>query len=97
MLSCEFCEILRTPFYIEHLWWLLLRKLKDHFVVALKIDCHISSDLRDDPVLNAIENFSGHILKKKAVKKDSQTDKKNYSPISILPNISKMKGVPTSN
>ena len=21
--SCEFCEILRTPFYIEHLWWLL--------------------------------------------------------------------------
>ena len=64
--SCEFCEILRTPFYIEHLWWLLLKKLKDHFVVALKIDCHISSDLRDDPVLNAIENFSEHILKKES-------------------------------
>ena len=21
--SCEFCEILRTPFFTEHLWWLL--------------------------------------------------------------------------
>ena len=24
MFSCEFCELLRTPFFIEHLWWLLL-------------------------------------------------------------------------
>ena len=22
--SCEFCEISKTPFFIEHLWWLLL-------------------------------------------------------------------------
>ena len=22
--SCEFCKFLRTPFYTEHLWWLLL-------------------------------------------------------------------------
>ena len=25
MFSCEFCEILRTPFFTEHLWWLLLQ------------------------------------------------------------------------
>ena len=24
--SCEYCEILRIAFYIEHLWWLLLSK-----------------------------------------------------------------------
>ena len=24
--SCEFCEILRTPIFIEYLWWLLLYK-----------------------------------------------------------------------
>ena len=26
--SCEYCEILRTPFFIEHLPWLLLRLQK---------------------------------------------------------------------
>ena len=25
VLSCEFCEISRTPFLTEHLWWLLLK------------------------------------------------------------------------
>ena len=25
--SCEFCEISRTPFLKEHLWWLLLQFL----------------------------------------------------------------------
>ena len=49
------------------------------------------------PFLMLLKTFPSIFLKKKAVKKDSQTDKKNYSPISILPNISKMKGVPTSN
>ena len=35
---------------------------------------------------------------KPVFKKDSRTDKKNYRPISILPNVSKiMKGVSTSN
>ena len=24
MFSCEFCEISKTPFFTEHLWWLLL-------------------------------------------------------------------------
>ena len=35
MFYCEFCELLRTPFFIEHLWWLLLfmdDKLKKGYV-----------------------------------------------------------------
>ena len=24
VLSCEFCEISKNAFFIEHLWWLLL-------------------------------------------------------------------------
>ena len=40
-----------------------LKKFKDQFakiVETLKIDLPILSDLSDDPVLNAIENFSRH-------------------------------------
>ena len=25
MFSCEFCEIVKNTFFIEHLWWLLLQ------------------------------------------------------------------------
>ena len=28
MLSCQFCEIFKSTFFIEHLWWLLLPILK---------------------------------------------------------------------
>ena len=41
----------------------VVKLLKDHFekiVETLKIDRPILSDLRDDPVLNAIEDFSHH-------------------------------------
>ena len=41
----------------------VVKKFKDHFekiVETLKIDRPKSSDLSDDPVLNAIENFSHH-------------------------------------
>ena len=41
----------------------VVKKFKDHFekiVETLKIDRPILSDLSDDPVLNAIENFSHH-------------------------------------
>ena len=41
----------------------VVKKFKDHFekiVKTLKIDRPILSDLSDDPVLNAIENFSHH-------------------------------------
>ena len=24
MFSCEFCEVFKNTFFIEHLWWLLL-------------------------------------------------------------------------
>ena len=40
------------------------KKFKDHFekiVETLKIDHPILSDLSDDPVLDAIENFSNHV------------------------------------
>ena len=48
----------------------VVKKFKDHFeknVETLKIDRPILYDLSDDPVLNAIENFSHHasVLKKK--------------------------------
>ena len=45
-----------------------MRKLQ-----TLKIDCPILSDLKDDPVLNAIENFSHHdsVLKIKEATKSS--------------------------
>ena len=120
----------------------LVKKFKDSFekiLVTLKIDRPILSNLSDDPVLNAIENFSHHasVLKikeardssdcfsfklnlnntieiilnsnlnntiqtsafpgqlkyadmKPVFKKDSRTDKKNYRPISILSNVSKI-------
>ena len=33
----EYCKIfIRTPFYIEHLWWLLLYFVKMHFVAAFE-------------------------------------------------------------
>ena len=41
----------------------VVKKFKDHFekiVETLKIDRPKLSDLSDDPVLNAIENFSHH-------------------------------------
>ena len=42
----------------------VVKIFKDHFekiVETLKIDRPILSDLSDDPVLNAIENFSHHV------------------------------------
>ena len=33
--SCEFCEISKNTFYIEHLWWLLLFVYRLHFFVEL--------------------------------------------------------------
>ena len=42
----------------------VVKIFKDHFektVETLKIDRPMLSDLSDDPVLNAIENFSHHI------------------------------------
>ena len=42
----------------------VVKKFKDHFekiVDTLKTDRPILSDLSDDPVLNAIENFSNHV------------------------------------
>ena len=41
----------------------IVKKLKDHFekiLETLKIDWPMLSDLTDDPVLNAIDNFSHH-------------------------------------
>ena len=31
MFSCEFCEISKNTFFIEHLWWLLLEDVLDDF------------------------------------------------------------------
>ena len=28
MLSCEFCEIFKNTFFIEHIWWLLLKLIQ---------------------------------------------------------------------
>ena len=54
----------------------VVKVFKDHFekiVETLKIDPHTLSALSDDPVLNAIENFSHHasILKIKEARKSS--------------------------
>ena len=54
----------------------VVKTFKDHFekiVERLKIDRPILSDLRDDPVLNAIENFSCHesVLKIKVARNSS--------------------------
>ena len=54
----------------------VVKKFKDHFekiVKTLKIDRPILSDLSDDPVLNAIENFSHHtsVLKIKEARDSS--------------------------
>ena len=54
----------------------VVKTFKDHFekiVERLKIDRPILSDLRDDPVLNAIENFSCHdsVLKIKGARNSS--------------------------
>ena len=54
----------------------VVKVFKDHFekiVETLKIDLHILSALRDDPVLNAIENFSHHasVLKIKEARNSS--------------------------
>ena len=40
MFSCEFCDIFRTPFLIEHLWWLLLsREINSCSQVFCKKSC----------------------------------------------------------
>ena len=54
----------------------VVKVFKDHFekiVETLKIDLHILSALSDDPVLNAIENFSHHasVLKIKEARNSS--------------------------
>ena len=36
LISCEFCEIFKSPFLIEHIWWMHLYIIKDlsaiHFI-----------------------------------------------------------------
>ena len=40
-----------------------LKKFKNYFQKSfLKIDRSILSDLNDDPILNAIEDFSEHVI-----------------------------------
>ena len=64
----------------------VVKKFKDHFeknVETLKIDRPILYDLSDDPVLNAIENFSHHasVLKKKEASDSS--DCFSFNPLML--------------
>ena len=52
----------------------VVKNFKDHFekiVETLKIDRPISSGLSDDPILNAIENFSHHVSVLKIKKRET--------------------------
>ena len=37
MFSCEFCEIFKSTFFIEHLWWLLLESNETFFIFIWRI------------------------------------------------------------
>ena len=39
MFFCEFCDISKNAFFIEHLWWLVVNMLKkEDFLTYLEID-----------------------------------------------------------
>ena len=64
----------------------VVKKFKDHFekiVETLKIDRPKLSDLSDDPVLNAIENFSHHASVLKIKKTRDSTDCFSFKLVSI--------------
>ena len=44
--SCEYCEIFKNSFFIEHLWWLLLVSisLKVIFTAVIVIDVAVADD-----------------------------------------------------
>ena len=37
VLSCEFCEIFKNNFFIEHIWWLLMCQINDSFFLWKEI------------------------------------------------------------
>ena len=63
-----------------------VKKFKDHFekiVKTLKIDRPKLSDLSDDPVLNAIQNFSHHVSVLKIKEAGDSTDCFSFKLVSI--------------
>ena len=64
----------------------VVKKFKDHFetiVKTLKIDRPKLSDLSDDPVLNAIENFSHHASVLKIKEARDSTDCFSFKLVSV--------------
>ena len=68
MFSCEFCETsIRTPFHIEHLWWLLLKlsKFPDaerKSYVDFELQKQPPEMFRKKAVLRNFANSTGHHL-----------------------------------
>ena len=60
VLSCEFCEIFKDTFFIEHLWWLLFCNYNTTTHWFKKFTLH-SNLLRKSQLHN---NYSHHALNK---------------------------------
>ena len=58
------------------------KNFKDHFE-KIKIDHPILSDLSDDPVLNAIENFSNHVSVLKIREAKDSSDRFSFKLVTI--------------